>query len=224
MDRSRLAIIIPALNEAQTIEAVVCQVQRYGVPLVVDDGSTDATAERAQRAGAQVLRHSANLGYDGALNSGFALAARNGYDFVITMDADGQHNPQLLEAYIEHLDQGVDLVLGVRHRLQRIAESIYSWVAHRVWQVSDPLCGMKAYKMALYHRYGHFDNCQSVGTELAIHAIADGSCFVELPIRTRPRTDAPRFGRTLAANYRILRAMLIVLGRYGRGRQQRPQA
>jgi len=218
MDRSRIAIVIPALNEARTIAAVVERVRVFGQPVVVDDGSTDDTAVLAWAAGADVVVHAVNRGYDGALNSGFARAAKLGCAYAITVDADGQHNPQQIADFIALLDQGYALVLGVRDRQQRVAEHIFAWVARRVWGLSDPLCGMKGYDMALYHHERAFDHFGSIGTELAVRSAARGVRRVEQPTVIRDRADAPRFGRRLSANWRILRALFILLGLGAAGR------
>ena len=215
MERSRIGIVIPALNEAATIAAVVSRVADYGTAIVVDDGSTDATAQIAQTAGAHVVSHALNQGYDAALNSGFAKAMALGCSHVITIDADGQHNPDQLATMINYLDQGYALVLGVRDRLQRVGEVVFARCAQKLWGMSDPLCGMKAYALALYQQAGGFDTCQSIGSELAVRSVAHGCHYVEMPIITRDRMDAPRFGRTLKANYKILRAMAIMVYRYG---------
>jgi glycosyltransferase involved in cell wall biosynthesis len=211
MDRSRIAIVIPALNESATIAQVVARVGRYGTAVVVDDGSSDDTGALAQRAGAKVVRHDRNRGYDAALESGFSCAATLGCDYVITIDADGQHNPAQLAQVIAHLDAGCDLVLGVRDRQQRLAEHVFAWVAQSVWKVADPLCGMKGYRMALYQRCGHFDSFRSIGTELALRSLARGARVAQMPVLTRERRDAPRFASRFRANGKILRALLILL-------------
>jgi glycosyltransferase involved in cell wall biosynthesis len=221
MDRSRIAIVIPALNEARTIASVVARVAAYGVPLVVDDGSRDDTAALARAAGADVVSHAVNRGYDEALNSGFARAAERGCAYVITVDADGQHNPQQIADFIAQLDQGCTLVLGVRDRQQRFGEQVFAWVARRVWGLSDPLCGMKGYRMSLYRDCGAFDRHGSIGTELAIRGAARGARRIELPTVIRDRVDSPRFGRRLAANLKILRAMFILLALGTAGRLSR---
>ena len=210
MERSRLAIIIPALNEAGTIGQVLENVAEYGIAVVVDDGSTDATADIAIRAGAELIRHAANRGYDGALNSGFSRAAQLGCDYVITMDADGQHNPGQLRDFIGLLDNGFDLVLGVRDRTQRFGEAVFSAFGKTLWGITDPLCGMKGYRIALYHQQGVFDSFQSIGTELAVRSVARGCKVAEIPVLTRSRLDTPRFGRRFAANQKILRALAIL--------------
>lgn len=222
MERPRVAIVVPALNEAATIGAVLERVRDYGHPIVVDDGSSDATAQVARAAGAEVVSHGVNQGYDGALNSGFARAAELGYTHVITIDADGQHNPAQLREMIDHLAQGYQLVLGVRDRLQRVGETIFAAVARRLWQVADPLCGMKGYAIELYRDAGHFDSFQSIGSELAVRSMANRCRYIEMDIITRDRADAPRFGRRFAANYKILRAMAILVAMHSRGQLRRP--
>ncbi|WP_338849054.1 glycosyltransferase family 2 protein [Massilia sp. W12] len=215
---AQVAIIIPALNEAATIAQVVQKVAAYGQPIVVNDGSQDATAELARKAGAIVVSHAENRGYDRALASGFAQAAQMGFAFAITIDADGQHNPGQLREYIQLLQQGHDLVLGARDRLQRFSEYVFAWVGRAVWRVPDPLCGMKGYHMRLYAALGHFDSFESIGTELAIRAVASKVNVAHTAVITRDRLDAPRFARRLRANFKILRALAILLGLQLRGR------
>lgn len=208
MDRSGIALIIPAYNEAATIYAVVKSASRYGQPIVIDDCSTDATADLAERAGAVVLSHVSNRGYDGALNTGFAEADRREFDAIITLDADGQHDPELLSRFIDELDQGADLVLGVRDRFPRCAERVFALYTRHRYGVHDPLCGMKAYRRLVYQRLGHFDSYQSIGTELALFGVKSNFSFREIAFKVRDRQDSPRFGRLFSANLRILRAMM----------------
>ncbi len=210
MDRSRIALVIPALNEERSIGEVVKRSTQYGRVLVVDDGSSDATASAAASAGAEVVRHAVNRGYDAALNSGFERAAALNVDAAITLDADGQHDPETLRDFIGALDRGADLVIGVRDRQQRISERLYALWARMLWGIRDPLCGMKAYRLAVYRDHGCFDSCHSIGTELAICGVARGFRSIQLPVPTRPRTGTSRFASTLRANYRILRALVRV--------------
>lgn len=203
----QVCIVIPALNEAGTIAAVVINSLRYGMPIVVDDGSSDKTGELAETAGATVVRHEVNRGYDQALNSGFARADELGCEYVVTMDADGQHDPAILAPFIQALDEGADVVVGIRDRHQRLAEHIFAWVGFAKWGIHDPLCGMKAYRINIYKELGHFDSNGSIGTELAIYAARSGRKITQLPVKTRERADAPRFGRRFSANLQLLRAL-----------------
>lgn len=211
MDRSRLAVVIPALNEAGTIAGVILQVSQYATTIVIDDGSQDETANIARKCGAIVHSHHINLGYDAALNSGFKLADEFGCEFVITLDADGQHNPQLIPDFIEILESGADLVVGHRDKVQRFAEHIFSQAANLLWKIKDPLCGLKAYRITLYRELGHFDSYGSIGTELTIYAARHGKYIKNLPLISRVRQDQPRFGRAWYANMKIFRALFLAL-------------
>lgn len=112
-----MLVVIPALNEAATVGRVVDDViatLRADV-VVVDDGSTDATAQVARAAGATVLSHPFNLGVGGAIRTGLRYAARHGYDRVVQIDGDGQHLPSEAARLLERIDAGdADLVVGSR--------------------------------------------------------------------------------------------------------------
>lgn len=112
----RVLAVIPAYNEAPRIADVIrrtrCVVEDV---LVVDDASTDSTAEVAAEAGALVLHNGPpNHGKGYALRTGFAFALADGYDAVVTLDADGQHPPELIPRFLERLAEGCDLVYGNR--------------------------------------------------------------------------------------------------------------
>jgi len=209
VERSSLGILIPALNEARTITNVVSLCGNYGRSIVIDDGSDDGTGEIAEQAGAEVVRHSINRGYDAALESGFQRAAALGCKYVITIDADGQHDPIILESFCRLLDLGADIVIGIRNVRPRIAESCFALLTKMLYGLKDPLCGLKGYRMSMYAKLGHFNSYDSIGTELALFAVRNGFRMEQVPLIVRDRVDAPRFGRRLHANYKILRAMLL---------------
>jgi glycosyltransferase involved in cell wall biosynthesis len=213
MDRSRVAVVVPALNEARTIRNVVAGISAYGDSIVVDDGSSDGTGSIAAIAGAEVISHTKNLGYDQALNSGCMHAARSGYDFVITMDADGQHNPGQLAAFAGALRDGAWLVVGRRDRMQRFSERVFGWVAFALWGIADPLCGMKAYRADAIRNRGAFDTYGSIGTEMALWIARRGLPVKQISVKTRDREGSPRFGGRIRANLMIFRALAMGLAR-----------
>lgn len=109
-------VVMPAFNEEESVRAVVREVfdKLPGVScLVVNDGSADGTTAEAQAAGALVARLPFNLGVGGAMRVGFRYALDNGFDNVVQVDADGQHDPAGVLALLEQLDTA-DLVLGAR--------------------------------------------------------------------------------------------------------------
>lgn len=213
MDRSRVALVIPAFNEASTISDVVVAARNYGQPIVVNDKSSDGTGEIAKAAGALVVNHIENLGYDKALSSGFSEAARLQYDYIVTLDADGQHDPSLLREMVCALEADADLVLGVRSSKARWAEHVFGVYTRVRYGILDPLCGMKGYRRSLYDSVGRFDSYNSIGTELMLRGVAAGAVFKQVHFQVRERLDAPRFGRAIAANIRILRSLFIWLAK-----------
>src|SRR5262245_11014833 len=115
---ARGVLVIPSFNEAPRLPALLARItaQETGLEIVVvDDGSRDATAEVAARAGATVLRHPFNLGYGAGLQTGYKYALSVGAQCVVQMDADGQHDPRDIVRLLEPLAKGdCDLVIGSR--------------------------------------------------------------------------------------------------------------
>lgn len=131
MKSQRILVAVPAWNEAGSIESVINQVREL-VPgvhvLVVDDGSTDETANLARRAGADVASLPFNVGVGGAMRTAFLFAERNSFDAVVQVDADGQHDPTDLIRLIEGLESA-DIVVGTRFH----SESVYYVGGPRKW-------------------------------------------------------------------------------------------
>ncbi|HEV7764142.1 MAG TPA: glycosyltransferase family 2 protein [Thermoanaerobaculia bacterium] len=115
----KIAVIIPALNAERTLPSVVVDARAQLEPvLVIDDGSRDATAEVAREVGAVVIRHPVNRGKGGALKTGFQWALENGFDGVITLDADGQHLAGEIPKFVRERERsGADLIIGGRSHL-----------------------------------------------------------------------------------------------------------
>ena len=109
-------VLIPAYLEERRIRGVVQSVLQYIQPvIVIDDGSPDRTSAEASSAGAVVIKHQKNMGKGAALNTGFAYAGKQNFDFVITMDADGQHFPGDIPRFIEAFKRtGTPALVGNR--------------------------------------------------------------------------------------------------------------
>lgn len=112
----KILAIIPAYNEAERIQLVVQGSLAYLPVLVVDDGSSDKTAERARQAGALVYSQRPNQGKGAALKEGFRHALDEGYQAVVTLDADGQHDPAEIPKFLEaYQNAAIDLIIGARN-------------------------------------------------------------------------------------------------------------
>jgi len=153
----RGCVIVPAYNEERRIAAVVRSV-REQVPVVVavDDGSRDGTAREAEQAGAVVLRHETNRGKGAALETGFRYAREQGYDYVITMDGDGQHDPADLPKFVETYERtGIPVLIGNRMAdagsmpwIRRVTNRVMSWLLSREMAqfVPDTQCGYRLFR------------------------------------------------------------------------------
>jgi glycosyltransferase involved in cell wall biosynthesis len=158
---SKLLAIVPAYNEAGAVAGTISEIHRHAPGfdvVVVDDGSTDGTAEIARRAGARVLQLPYNLGIGGAVQAGYVYAAEQGYDVAVQVDGDGQHDPRCLPVMLEHLRSHPELNMltgsrfiaadgdGYRSSASRrlgirIFGRILSWVVGR--PVTDPTSGLR---------------------------------------------------------------------------------
>lgn len=110
-----IVVLIPAHNESENIEKTISLASKYLPVWVVDDGSSDNTAEIAEKAGAKVFRQTPNQGKGVALRNGFLQAVEAGLDGVITLDGDGQHDPEEIPGFLAELEsEPVDLIIGTR--------------------------------------------------------------------------------------------------------------
>ena len=141
--KTTILAVIPAYNEAEHISQVVHTARRYVPVLVVDDGSVDETAQLAEKAGAEVLRQVPNQGKGAALRAGFLWALDMGCEAVITLDADGQHDPQEIQKFL-HAFAGspADLIIGKRSfnkmpLSRRLANTIGRWMF--TWAIGQPI-------------------------------------------------------------------------------------
>ena len=211
LEKFEVAIVIPAYNEEDTIEEIVRSISNYGTAIVIDDGSTDKTSQRAEKSGAIVISHLTNQGYDWALNTGFKKAAELHYSAVITFDADGQHSADLLSQYIQELKGGTQLVLGIRPNNQRFAEWVFRGYAKFRFNWNDPLCGMKGYNISLIKEFDKIFTYESIGTELALKSIKSNCSVKQIHIKNFKRIGNSRFGDGFLVNLKILKALVLGL-------------
>ena len=155
----RALVVIPAWNEEEALPGVLKELSAIPVDLdvvVVNDGSLDRTSEVARAHGARVLDLSVNLGVGGAMRAGFRYAMRSGYDVVVQLDADGQHDPSAIPQLLKALDdEHLDIVIGARFAgsgayeasgPRRAAMRLFAVVLSRIThaQLTDTTSGFKA--------------------------------------------------------------------------------
>ena len=210
MGRSDLIILIPAKNEAKTIQRVIKYSIRFGKVLVIDDGSTDGTGKIAMKSGAKVITNKNNLFYDVSLNKGFSYAKKKNFKFIITIDGDGEHDLKMIPIFLKNLRKGYDLILGKREHLPRLSEKIISLIYKIKFNVSDLYCGMKGYNSKWINRFGVFDRFGSIGTDLATRIIKSKKIsFKEITVKIKKRRDAPRIGNNFSSNIKIFKSFFL---------------
>ena len=150
----RVCVLIPAYNEARAIAPIASTAaKKVETVIVVDDGSSDATAEEGRRAGAVVLSHAENRGKGAALRTGFRYALEKGFDGVLVMDADGQHNPADIDIFLARAaESDAGIILGnrmgekrnmppVRYLTNRFTSAVISAMAGQ--RIPDSQCGFR---------------------------------------------------------------------------------
>lgn len=185
--------LIPAYNEAGHIAEVIAGAQDHLPVLVVDDGSTDETAERAEDAGAEVLRQQPNQGKGAALRRGFRHALDAGCEFVVTLDADGQHDPAELSTFLDKYDEtGADLIIGARNYsemppVRRTSNTIGRWAFS--WALGEYVPdNQSGYRLITRRLMETVLASETLGFEFEVEMIVDcvraGYDLAWVPIRT----------------------------------------
>ena len=185
--------LIPALNAEKTIGNVVRDcLQQISTVVVLDDGSTDGTGDVARANGATVLRHDVNQGKGASLKTGFKYAVDNGYDGVITLDADGQHLPTEIPKILKaHEESGADLVIGGRAHLfgemlprRRVANRFSAWIIAKFagTRVTDSQSGFRFYSTRLLRAVTLHTNGFDMESEVIVRAGRGGFKILTTPI------------------------------------------
>lgn len=205
-----VAIVIPAYEAADTLGQVISDWLEYGaLPSqiwVVDDGSPDSTGEVARRMGVNVLVHEQNRGKGAALKTGFKQALEAGYRWVMTMDADRQHDVREASRFLELNPQTFDLVIGTRRHnmagmpfdrwfVNRLTSTVLSLYGGRGF-VTDSQCGYRLISAEVIEKIPLVTNHFDTESEMVARALRAGFRIIEVPITTlynSPRSHINKF-------------------------------
>ncbi len=203
----RLVIIVPAFNEAKTIQKIILDCLAYGDVIVVNDNSNDETQKIAERYATLVINHKKNLGYDCAIETGILEAISKNYDYVLTIDADGEHSTNKIDEIKKLCERGYDLIIGNRSTKNRFIEIIYAYYAKLFWNINDPMCGMKIYNIDMLKRIKPLNSYNSIGTEIMFRFIKSGARYISFDIQVSKRVGKSRMGASLKVNLIILKSI-----------------
>ncbi len=215
----RVLALVPAYNEGEAVSGVVRGVFGYiSDVLVVDDGSTDDTAAEAAAAGAKVVRFERNCGKGAALKAGFDAAREMGFTHVLTLDADGQHDPGDIPLFIQEAEKSdADIVLGsrmadlgsmpcLRRMSNRVSSRLISKVAGQ--RIRDSQSGYRLLKVQSLDRMAFRATRYEAESEMLISAACRGLRIVEVPIKTIYGAEKSKY-RTLRDTIRFFWAVFL---------------
>lgn len=194
-----IVVGIPAYNEEKYVAKVVLRALKYcDEVVVVDDGSKDMTAEIASELGATVLRHQKNMGKGEALRTLFTYCLERGADTLVTLDGDGQHDPQEIPVLLQALNEGYDVVIGSRFLgradrvpgYRRFGNSVLNRLTNGAAlkdratgaRITDTQCGFRAYRVDILDRLMPSERGMGSDSEIAIKAVEHGLSVREVPI------------------------------------------
>jgi glycosyltransferase involved in cell wall biosynthesis len=214
----RVLTAIPVYNEQAHLEPVLAEVLRYASDvLVVDDGSTDKTSEILLKfPTVQVIRHPRNLGYGAGLESAFQRTIDAGYDGLVTIDCDGQHEPSLIPMIASHLTEA-DVVSGSRYlkvfdpsqkppeQRRRINVEVTRWLNECLGlNLTDAFCGFKAYRTSALEKLRVTDRGYAMPIPIWVQMVEHGLKIIEVPVPLIYLDENRAFGGALDdAEYRL---------------------
>jgi glycosyltransferase involved in cell wall biosynthesis len=223
-----IGAVLPAFNEGERIGAIVRAVREHcPAVVVVDDGSADRTAAEAEAAGARVIRHPQNQGKGAALDTGFRYARQQGWEALVTLDADGQHDPREIPKFLEAYQRTrIPILVGNRMANPRAMPLVrlwtnrfMSWLLSRVMgqYVPDTQCGFRLFQCDVVPFLTAASGRFAAESEVLLQAAARGIRIDAVRIVTiyggekskmRPIPDTIRFFRMLQRYRRERRRQL----------------
>lgn len=222
----RVLAVLPAWNEAQCVGPVVSELRQHHPHLdvlVVDDGSEDTTAQQAKGAGALVCQLPFNLGVGGAMRAGYRYAYRNGYDVVVQVDADGQHDPRYLSTLLANLSLDADIVIGARFAglgnypargprrwAMTMLASVLSRLAHT--RLTDVTSGFRVTNRRAIGVFAQHYPAEYLGdtVESLVIALRTGCRVTQVPVEMRCRAGGNASQTTFRATLYLARAMVAL--------------
>lgn len=222
-----LCVIIPSYNVAGTIQALVREIRRQDMDVVVvDDGSSDLTFQEAQGGGAVVLRNSVNLGKGASLKKGFGYCLEKGYELVIAMDGDGQHLPADIAGFLraQEAHPEADMIIGNRMDsplgmplARRLTNKFMSGLISLICKqnIPDSQNGFRLIRSALLKGLDLKSDRFEIESEMLIKGAQKGARIISIPIRSVYKNNASRIN-PVTDTIRFIRFILPYLVKRGK--------
>lgn len=223
-----LLTALPVYNEAKHVRGVVDEVRRFSPEiLLVDDGSSDGTSEVLDSLeNIHLVRHAKNRGYGAALKTAFEYAQRHNYEYLVTIDCDGQHEPQRIPRFVDACEAGWDIVSGSRYlknypgdseappERKRINQQLTAEINRRLGlSLTDAFCGFKAYRVEALKHLHVYEAGYAMPLELWVQAAHAKLRIRELPVPRIYLDEKRSFGGALDNGWTRLEYYHLVLDR-----------
>ena len=206
-----ICFIIPAYNEEKNIANVIIKCKKIGHVIVINDASTDSTKNISKKLGSIVINNKENQGYDTSIHLGLKLACKSGYNYAITIDADGQHLIKDAKKIYKYLKKGFIISAGIRGKKQRIMENIFELYTSFFFGLYDPLCGLKGYNLKITKKYGLLNKKNYIGTSALLNAKKKGAKVFQVKISQKQRLGMSKFGGDFYGNFKIFRSFCLIV-------------
>ena len=227
MKNSNCLILIPAFNESKNIGEVLRGIRDMNIEvdiLVINDGSTDQTADVVKKADEEIINLPYNLGYGGALQTGFKYAAIKGYQYVLQFDADGQHDSSNIPQILEELRTGnYDIIIGSRFLASGVNISLLKRMAILLFRlliklftgnkITDPTSGLQGLTRRAYTHYALMGNYPEdfPDADTLIASMILGFRIKEIPANFRNRYSGKGMHSGLSSGFYLLKMLVSIL-------------
>lgn len=215
-------LVLPAYNESENIVAVVENIKQV-LPnhdfVIINDGSQDNTTKICTKNSYNMIELPVNLGLEGAFLTGVKYALKNGYDYIIQFDSDGQHLPEYVPVLAQEIENGYDIVIGSRFLTEkkdfspRMIGSRFIGLCIKLTTgktIKDPTSGMRAFNKATMKKFARQIN---LGPEpdTVSYLIKNGATFVEVPVKIKERAMGESYLNMTASIKYMLRMSISIL-------------
>lgn len=217
----RVCVVLPAFNEAENISEVIRKIKELGIDvIVIDDGSTDSTSSIAEKEGSYLIRHPKRRGKGASLKDGFDYVKRRDYDIIITMDADGQHDPSEIPLFIERAEKtGAGVVVGnrlsnpsgmplIRIFTNWFMSKVISAICHQA--LPDTQCGYRLFRREAIDSIEIEARKFEIESELLVKLSWKGCRMESLPIKSIYAGETSQIN-PIIDTFRFIRFILKIL-------------
>ncbi|MCR4436501.1 MAG: glycosyltransferase family 2 protein [Clostridiales bacterium] len=221
----KVLVIIPAFNEEKSIAGVIREVKGNCKAdiLVVDDGSTDSTAQVALKEGVKVVSLPFNLGIGGAVQTGYIYANENNYDIAVQVDGDGQHDPSYLDELVAPiLNEKYDMVIGSRYVQEtsykstlsrRVGMVFFSWLLYFLTgkRIKDTTSGFRAVNRKIIRYFSSSYPTDYPEVDVIVRLFRKNCTILEVPVEMKERQGGKSSITPLKSIYYLIKVSLALL-------------